>query len=282
VRSLFATIRQLVLPAGSGPTASRIVLGPDVPAELQAFYFNEITAAILSYGAGSGNNYQYRALYEPIAGFPVIVEGFGLGGTIYEVSYLSGGTSNRQLFWGSANGTNGRLQIIIGNGVRAASAADEYFRIKQSMTVIFDAGTAITYDGESIVAAQAWTPSWTQAVDAGRALGNGTVVGRYLKQGNMCWVYIRLQIGSTTTFGTGNFLFDLPFNPGLNLQVLNGYINDTSVATGKWTASARIVTATNNIDAIFAGSALGPVTQAVPMTWANGDTLVLTGHYQTT
>lgn len=55
-----------------------------------------------------------------------------------------------------------------------------------------------------------YTPSWT-ASTTNPTLGNGTVVGRYALAGKVCHVTIRLIPGSTTTFGTGTYLFGVPF-----------------------------------------------------------------------
>jgi hypothetical protein len=61
---------------------------------------------------------------------------------------------------------------------------------------IGDAGTAFT---------PTWSSSGTQPV-----LGNGTLVGRYLQINKLVLVYMQLIIGSTTTVGTGSYLFSFP------------------------------------------------------------------------
>jgi hypothetical protein len=67
-----------------------------------------------------------------------------------------------------------------------------------------------------------YTPVWT-ATTTNPALGNGTLTGQYMKIGRTCIVQIVLTIGSTSTFGTGNWRISLPFtaatvaggNPGV-------------------------------------------------------------------
>ena len=55
----------------------------------------------------------------------------------------------------------------------------------------------------------AYTPTWTSSGTA-PAKGNGTLVGYYAKVGRVVTVKIALTSGSTTTFGTGAYLFSLP------------------------------------------------------------------------
>ncbi len=59
-------------------------------------------------------------------------------------------------------------------------------------------GTAITY-----------SVTWTGSV-ANPSLGNGTLAGSYILHGRFADVFVQLQAGSTTTFGTGDWLFSLP------------------------------------------------------------------------
>ena len=55
-----------------------------------------------------------------------------------------------------------------------------------------------------------YTPSWT-ASTTNPVLGNGTLVGVYAVSGKTCHAAIRLIPGSTTTFGSGTYLFGVPF-----------------------------------------------------------------------
>ncbi|MEU1559521.1 hypothetical protein ABZ504_03245 [Streptomyces mirabilis] len=56
----------------------------------------------------------------------------------------------------------------------------------------------------------AYTPSWTSSGTA-PALGNGTILGRYMKFGRTVVCHINLVTGSTSTYGTGAYNFSLPF-----------------------------------------------------------------------
>jgi hypothetical protein len=58
----------------------------------------------------------------------------------------------------------------------------------------------------------AWTPyspTWTGAT-TNPVLGNGSLVGRYMKVGRSVLCEILLTTGSTTTYGSGAYTFGLP------------------------------------------------------------------------
>jgi hypothetical protein len=63
MRSYFATLRQLVLPAGAQPGTPRTIIGPDLPPPLDTYLFGGVvkaTSAIITYG-NSATSYQFLA-----------------------------------------------------------------------------------------------------------------------------------------------------------------------------------------------------------------------------
>lgn len=56
-----------------------------------------------------------------------------------------------------------------------------------------------------------YTPTWTVSGSVAPAVGNGTLIGRYMKIGRMVTFHIVLTCGSTTNAGSGAFSFGLPF-----------------------------------------------------------------------
>lgn len=60
-----------------------------------------------------------------------------------------------------------------------------------------------------------YTPTWTGG-SSNPALGNGTLVGRYVRIGRMITAIITLTSGSTTTYGSGTLSFALPFTAASN------------------------------------------------------------------
>ncbi len=125
----------------------------------------------------------------------------------------------------------------------------------------------------------AYTPAWT-ASTSNPSLGNGTLTGAYRRADTSKSVYVRLRllIGSTTTFGSGAWIFSLP--GGLSptaISTVGGYVLDNS-ALNRWSVSAYM-TAANGFERIAVDSGIG-VTGTVPMTWATSDQLLLTGVYE--
>lgn len=81
------------------------------------------------------------------------------------------------------------------------------------MGVPFLAGQRITAaDLNTATQQSAWaayTPTWTSTGTA-PAVGNGAIAGEYAKVGRLVTVRLSLDTGSTTTYGTGNYIFSLP------------------------------------------------------------------------
>src|SRR5882672_10375888 len=62
------------------------------------------------------------------------------------------------------------------------------------------------------VAPTDWTPTWLGST-TNPVIGNGSLTGRYFVLGKICFVYIDMVSGTTTTFGNGVYSFDLPIPP---------------------------------------------------------------------
>lgn len=154
----------------------------------------------------------------------------------------------------------------------------------------FVAGTAPTaanlntLSGDLSDIAAAWstyTPTWT-AVTTNPVLGNGTIAGRYKLIGpKTCLVQVKLTMGSTTTFGSGNWLFSLP--SGTNQETAALFPLGVAMAQDA-SPSARYtgVVEVNNASTVLVmmnGTGTG-VTSAVPITWATSDALYLSFIYE--
>ncbi|MFI8294430.1 hypothetical protein ACIGCZ_00635 [Streptomyces nigra] len=82
---------------------------------------------------------------------------------------------------------------VVGEVVSAATMNQE---IRDQFNSMFAAWTS-------------YTPTWTSSGTA-PALGNGTILGRYMKIGRTVICHINMTTGSTSTYGTGNYSFSLP------------------------------------------------------------------------
>jgi len=56
---------------------------------------------------------------------------------------------------------------------------------------------------------QTYTPTWS-ADSVNPAIGDGTKTGKYIRIGNLIFGYVLIVMGSTTTYGSGNYSFSLP------------------------------------------------------------------------
>lgn len=134
--------------------------------------------------------------------------------------------------------------------------------------------------GGSSVSANAWTaytPGWTASGTA-PAIGDGTLRGAYLLDGKVLRGRFELIVGTTTTFGTGEWRFGLP---GAFLAK-NGFAQTAPVSaldrgTAMWAGVAIIGDRDADYTDLYdkfvitnpGGSAAWGAT--VPMTWASRD-----------
>jgi len=125
----------------------------------------------------------------------------------------------------------------------------------------------------------AYTPAWTSSGTA-PALGNGTIVGKFVQIGKTVAGRIFLTMGSTTTYGTGNYLFSLPVTAnasevGVSVSVAKGV--DTGI--NEYVGIAAITTTTTLLIQTCASPA-AVWTNTVPFTWGNTDTLAVRFVYE--
>lgn len=126
----------------------------------------------------------------------------------------------------------------------------------------------------------AYTPVWHN-FGGDPTIGNGTIIGEYLIRGSNIVVFAEVDMGSTTTFGTGSFFYvtipAAPASPIRGLGPATVYDNDgagTQAATAVYTNAGS----TGLIPATSAGSA----TPTVPFTWAVSDFFAMWAEYQIT
>lgn len=129
-----------------------------------------------------------------------------------------------------------------------------------------------------------YTPTWT-STGTQPAIGNGTIVGKYLQIGKLVFFRIVLTFGSTTSVGTGSYRLSLPTTA-----------NETAVGLmlpmGQWGISAAANYA-GHVDLVSSttvgalthstttgGQSGGEVTHNSPLTWANGNVFAIKGFYE--
>lgn len=127
---------------------------------------------------------------------------------------------------------------------------------------------------------EAWTsytPTWTGA-GSNPAIGNGTLVGKYARVNKLILYRIQLTMGSTTTYGTGNWGFALPVaahaDYTANMHLGNGVALDVSAV-----AYGHLFAAWLTSTSIFVFNA-APLATGVPWAWATGDKVSVSGTYE--
>jgi hypothetical protein len=135
-----------------------------------------------------------------------------------------------------------------------------------------NAAAAIVASKIAFDATATWNPAWTSG-GTQPVLGNGTLAGRYVKVGFFVWARFVLVAGTTTTFGTGGWIFSLPAlgTPhGTPLGLCE--MQDASVPDRR-VGYAKVINATATINC-FTNAAPGVIVDATnPIAWANGDVL---------
>lgn len=111
-----------------------------------------------------------------------------------------------------------------------------------------------------------YSPAWTSTGTA-PAIGNGSLFGRYSLSDGLCHATVNLTGGSTTTWGTGQYSFSLPFTAKAT-SVGSFYILDSGTA---FYAGAVLVNSGTNTVVLHVSGAGGGVGATTPITWANGD-----------
>lgn len=119
-----------------------------------------------------------------------------------------------------------------------------------------------------------WSPTWTSSGTA-PAIGNGTLVGTYTRIGKFFTGTISLTWGSTTTAGTGNYLFSLPVTAagGIHTPFMGqAELFDTSAATYNY----YVVALNTSAQIVLRAPAAGALASATaPYTWATGDGMMI-------
>lgn len=111
----------------------------------------------------------------------------------------------------------------------------------------------------------------------GWALGNGTIAGYRAFFGSMQYIYAEIVWGSTSTYGAGALTITAP-NITFPTQEITGFFIDVSLGES-WGCRGRISasTAVIQLQAVGATNVSQTVISTRPFTWANGDSIRLSG-----
>lgn len=151
------------------------------------------------------------------------------------------------------------------------TAAQLNAQVRDNFNAIGDPGTA-------------FTPTWT-ATTTNPAIGNGTLAGGYNVAGKRLWIWMRIVMGSTTTYGSGAYQLALPagLTPVTGRWRLNGVMRDESAPGFFEVIGVCSLTGTNIAlltPATTAGNAYRSVGPTVPFTFANTDEIFISGELE--
>ena len=123
---------------------------------------------------------------------------------------------------------------------------------------------------------------WT-AASVNPAINNGTIQGYYKLVGKTCFVRGNVAMGSTTTFGTGEWYISMPFTAS-NADSILMSANLLDNTTAWYNATVNGARAGFNYKAPIQYQAVGgtadSITPTAPFTWTNSDRFIWNGSYE--
>lgn len=118
-----------------------------------------------------------------------------------------------------------------------------------------------------------YTPSWTASV-TNPTIGNGTMTGYFWMNGRTIHQFAQIDMGSTTTYGTGNYRIAQAITTSSIRFTGVLYMLDSNVAT-PYIGLCQV----SGTDFVLVGNGIN-IAPTAPFTWASGDRLILQITYQ--
>lgn len=167
--------------------------------------------------AGGGNNIWIDFSYKTSANFvadDVKVYVYRVGSNTLEAlnTFQGSSMSNtlpvaangaRYTGWVTCSSSDTSIRLILHCASTSALAYDIYMdRLSMGPSAQVQAGIQSDW--------QSYTPTWTVISGSNPAIGNGTISGRKRRVGDTQEIEIQITSGTTTTYGSGTYLFGLP------------------------------------------------------------------------
>lgn len=128
----------------------------------------------------------------------------------------------------------------------------------------------------------AFTPVWTGAT-TNPAIGNAVLVGRYKRIGKTIFYRVAITMGTTTTYGSGQYSLSLPFTAhasGTQIIAAGEVQIGGSIVPIRGRVLVSAASALLYCPGLTAGGSDRAVLPTVPGTFANGTIMVLEGSYE--
>lgn len=129
---------------------------------------------------------------------------------------------------------------------------------------------------------QDYTPTWTASTNP--VLGDGILTGRWVQLGSTVHATVYLEMGSTTTYGSGLYRFGLPVPAAATHDFVGDvFIGDASVGSAGFSTGICYLSAGSDSVSVYAGNvgATESSDSNSPQLWAVGDRLWLGVTYET-
>jgi hypothetical protein len=144
--------------------------------------------------------------------------------------------------------------------------------------------TTFNLSGSQIETAWAsYTPVWT-ASGTNPVIGNGTIEGYYKLIGKTCFVRGNIAMGSTTTFGTGEWYVSMPVTAvHADAILMTVTLLDNGSAWYNATMAGGRAGFNNKAPMQYVNYLNGTasdVNPTQPFTWTNGDRFIWNGSYE--
>jgi len=130
-----------------------------------------------------------------------------------------------------------------------------------------------------------YTPVWSLDGAGSTTVGNGTLTGSYKVIGKTVFFLARLVWGSSTNITSGAGLtwrLSIPITSSATTNIIANalYRDGTTYYTGSAINEPGTSTTIVTLYYVTTSGALSQVISSTPFTWANGDSLTITGTYQ--
>jgi len=127
-----------------------------------------------------------------------------------------------------------------------------------------------------------YTPSWT-AASSNPSIGNGSLQGWYKVVGKTCFVRGNIVMGSTTTFGSGEWYVSMPFTAShadAILMTANLLDNGTAWYNATVNGARAGFNYKSAIQYQVVGGTANDINATSPFTWTNSDRFLWNGSYE--
>jgi hypothetical protein len=229
------------------------------------------SSATIQASVGAGNPWIYLARVSvPTSGSPVVDAW---------ITDLRQPISFRGKLWGGSNNINGHTVPNVADDTVSLLGADQTYSGNRTF------GGQVNLQGYNMNGAMtAYACSWT-ALTTNPTLGNATFSASYIRVGKMVTVQIQLIMGTTTGYGSSDWLFSLP--PGLPVisgkfftGPVYGIDGGTAYHSGIVSNGSPFAMETTKVTLMREGGGVG-WRSTEPHTWASGDALAFTFTYET-